>query len=471
MKQYGLWLLTLLAGLGCGPGAETDRGPAPPVSTESTPKSVFPVVTVEPASVASARLQADHARLPIGELTIGAWLPAGLDRYRFGPEDQALLAGLELNQIEWLQRAGFDGETAEMQAMAFCRAHGMRMPVFYEPPGFTTHDKLQNWATRSYLGAGFADSVGVRVRALRAQWSGMGSLQGYLVGHEDYDARYYEALAGVVGAIARVDSLRPALTVGRIDHYADGEAFANAFFQRGAQPNIFQHEHYIFRGNVPTEGIGLQSKLSFLLGGYDLVARYLEGRWGRWHAIVQVQSETRGDKVYYRKPSAAEISVQAGLALSRGASGIIYFLYSSGVEEFRNAKGEWVQTRYYEGLVDREGAPTDNYWAVQALNEQLHALSPVLARLYFHGAVAAQNELLSVADADLACGLFGDGEKSTHLLVVNRRTWQGRTVALPLKGQVVADAITGEVLPLVGDEAQLALEAGGFRLLALAGID
>ncbi len=449
MKSYSPWLLVLLVGLGCGPGAETDGA------------QTAPDTAVDPQPVR-------HRRVPVGELVLGTWLPAGLDRYRFSAQDQVLLAGLGLNQIEWLQRGEFDGETAEARAMGFCRARGLQMPVFYEPPGFTSHDKLQNWATRSFLGAGFADSVGLRVQALKMRWAGAEGFQGYLVGHEDYGAEYYEALAGVVGAIGRVDSLRPALTVGRIDHYLDGEAFAAAFFREGGQPNIFQHEHYVFRGNVPTEGNGLQSKLSFLLAGYSQVAEYLHGRWGRWHAVVQVHSEKRVDKVYYRKPSAAEISVQAGLALSRGASGIIYFLYSSGVEEFRNAKGEWVQTRYYEGLVDRDGMPTKSYGAVQALNRQLQALSPVLAQLYFYGAGAMENELLFGADEDLALGLFGNRERQTHVLVVNRRTWQKRTMALAVKGQAVVDVETGEMLPMVNNQAQVALAAGGFRLLAVA---
>lgn len=444
MKQCGLWILAaVLAGVGCGLWSPAERAGA------------------------------ESSRVPIGELVVGAWLPAGLDSYRFSAKDQELLDGLGLNQIEWLQRAELDGETAEARAMAFCNARGLQMPVFYEPRDYTPYDKLQNWAKRSPLGEGFADSVAQRVRVLKAQWEGAVGFQGYLVGHEDYKQEYYEALKGIVIALGRADSLRPALTVGRIDHYQDGQAFADAFFQAGGQPNIFQHEHYVFRNNVPAEGDALQSKLSFLLVGYDQVAEYLKSRWGRWHAIVQVQSEVRGDQVYYRKPSAAEISVQVGLALTRGAAGIVYFLYSSGIEEVRNGQGELIQTRVYEGLVDRDGAPTQSYAAVREINGRLQALSPVLKGLYFHGATRAQavseNELLSRADADLEFGLFGDRERQTHLLVVNRRTWERRAVALGVKGDVVRDAVTGEVLVVVDGEVAVELAAGGFRLLAMGG--
>jgi hypothetical protein len=92
----------------------------------------------------------------------------------------------------------------------------------------------------------------------------------------------------------------------------------------------------------------------------------------------------------------------------------------------------------------------------------------VLARLYFYGAGALENELLFGADEDIALGLFGNRERQTHVLVVNRRTWQKRTVTLTVKGQAVVDVATGEILPMVNDQVQVALAAGGFRLLAVA---
>ena len=408
---------------------------------------------------------------PIGALVVGAWLPAGLDTYRFSAEDRQQLVELGLNQLEWLQRAEVEGKTAEERAMAFCNARGLQMPVFYEPRGYTPYDKLQHWATRSPVGAGFADSLALRVQALAAQWEGAAGLQGYLVGHEDYQQEYYDALAEVVAALGRVDSLRPVLTVGRLDHYEDRRAFADAFFQRSGPPNIFQHEHYVFRSNAPSAGAGLQRRLSALLAGYDQVAAHLLEHWGRWHAIVQVHGETRSDKLFYRKPSAAEISVQVGLALTRGASGIVYFLYSAGIEKVRNARGELVQVRSYEGLVDRDGAPTASYAAVQKINEQLHALSPVLADLYFHGATGADplaaNELIAAADADLEFGFFGNRQQQTHVLVVNRRTWERRRVVLGVKKDAVRDAATGVELAVEGQTVAVELAAGGFRLLAV----
>ena len=437
MKCYGFYLgAVLLAGAGCEP-------PRPSVPT------------------------------PIGALVVGAWLPAGLDTYRFSAADRQQLAELGLNQLEWLQRAAVGGKTAEERAMDFCHVRGWQMPVFYEPPRYTPDDKLQRWATRSPVGAGFADSLARRVQALVGQWEGTAGLQGYLVGHEDYREEYYDALAEVVSALGRADSLRPALTVGRLDHYEDRRAFAEAFFRQRGPPNIFQHEHYVFRNHAPSAGAGLQRRLSALLAGYDQVAAHLRPHWGRWHAIVQVHGETRGGKPYYRKPSPAEISVQVGLALTRGASGIVYFLYSSGLEKVRDARGALVQTRWYEGLVDRAGAPTTSYAAVQKLNEQLHALSPALAGLYFRGATStdrlAKNELIAAAAADLELGFFGDLQQQTHVLVVNRRTWERRRVGLALKKDAARDAATGAALAVDDRAATVELAPGGFRLLAVGG--
>jgi hypothetical protein len=213
----------------------------------------------------------------------------------------------------------------------------------------------------------------------------------------------------------------------------------------------------------------LQRRLGDLIAGYDGVARGLEGRSGRWHAIIQVQSEVRAGKVYYRKPEAAEIELQVGLALSRGASGIVYFLYSSGVEELLDGAGDLVETRVYEGLVDIDGAPTASYRAVRRLNGDLKRLSTALQDLHFHGALSTEfllsNDLLLDADEDLEFGLFGDGSKASHLLVVNRQTHGGRHVRLRLMADDVVDAVAGEALAVENGRVTLELAAGASRLL------
>lgn len=416
-------------------------------------------------------LDYEPARVEMGQLVLGVWLPAGLDEFRFESADQQRLLDLEINQIEWLQPAKRDSATAEEIAMAFCGRTGLRMPVYYPPPGFSPHDKLHDWA-RAKPSADFAEQVRQRVRGLQQKWNDSPGFWGYLIGHEDYKKEYYPALRRLAEVLAEEDPQRPAVSVGRIDHYRAVDAFLDAFFIEGGAANVFQHEHYVFRGEVPLSGKLLRRSLDGLVEGYDRISRHLQGRYGRWHAIVQVQGEIRDGRTFYRKPTSEEISVQVGMALSRGASGIVYFLYSSGVETVRDGDGKVVETRFYEGLVDREGMPTPSYVAVQQVNSRLQQISPALEKLHFHGGFSQrrlmENPLLLEGDTDLEFGLFGDGVVETHLLLVNRRTTGGRMAELKVGGERVADAVNGEELEVVQGKVQVKLEAGGFRLLKIS---
>ncbi len=417
------------------------------------------------------------SRLPVGELTLSTWLPAGLPEFRLNQQDESNLASLGLTEIEWLQRAGIGDSTAEELAMGFCDRAGLRMPVYYEPPGYSPYDKLHNWATKPEVGLDFEEDVRARVLGLKTRWTGSAGFGGYLIGHEDYSNRFYEALRRTVSILHSEDPLRPAVTVGHIDHYPQVDRFLDAFFDEEGVPNIFQHEHYVFRAGTPTSGRGLQRNLDALVAGYGRVARHLQDRLGRWHAIVQVQSETRdgnGEQgLYYRKPTGAEIGVQAGMALARGASGIVYFLYSSGNEEVRDGDGNLLQLRVYEGIVDTDGMPTPTYEAVQRVNAQLRSLSPVLAPLHFHGGYASSRGLpddspVVSADDDLELGFFGNREIETHVLVVNRRPEEAREVRLVTPVESARDALSGEALALDRGTLTLSLEAGGMQLIELS---
>jgi hypothetical protein len=416
------------------------------------------------------------SRLPVGELTLSTWLPAGLPDFRLTGQDESNLVNLGLTEIEWLQRVGDGDSTAEELAMGFCDRTGLTMPVYYEAPGFSPYDKLHNWATKSEVGPDFEEAVRARVLGLKSRWTGSAGFGGYLIGHEDYSNRFYEALGQTVSVLRSEDPGRPAVTVGNIDHYSHVDRFLDAFFDEEGVPNIFQHEHYVFRAATPTSGRGLQRNLDDLVAGYGRVARHLQDRLGRWHAIVQVQSETRdgnGEQgLYYRKPTGAEIAVQAGLALARGASGIVYFLYSSGIEEVPDGNGNLLQLRVYEGIVDVDGTATPTYEAVQRLNAQLSALSPILAPLHFHGGYASSRGLpddapVVSADDDLELGFFGNREIETHVLVVNRRPEQARAVRLVITAQGARDALSGEELAIDQGTITLNLDAGGMQLVEL----
>ena len=418
----------------------------------------------------------EPSRLPVGELTVTTWLPAGLPEFRLTPQDESNLANLGLTGIEWLQRAGVGDSTAEELAMSFCDRHGLSMPVYYEAPGFSPYDKLHNWATKPEVGIDFEESVRERVLGLKTRWTGSAGFGGYLIGHEDYSNRFYDALGRTVSVLRAEDPGRPAFTVGNIDHYPQVDDFLNAFFGEEGAPNIFQHEHYVFRADIPTSGASLQRTLDYLVAGYGRVARHLQDRLGRWHAIVQVQSETRdgnGEQgLYYRKPSGAEIRVQVGMALARGASGIVYFLYSSGNEEVRDGEGDLLQLRRYSGIVDVDGSATPTYEAVRDINAKLRSLSTALAPLHFHGGYASSHGLpdhvpVATADEDLELGFFGNREIDTHVLVVNRRPEEARAVRLVVTAQGARDAVSGEALTVDAGGVTLDLGPGDMTLIEL----
>ena len=413
------------------------------------------------------------AQVAVGPFTLGVWLPAGLSQHRFDEADRQNLLALGINQLEWLQRAA-DGEPSpEAAAMDFSNANGLHMPVYYEPPGTSPYDKLHNWATRTQMDATFADSLRLLVQRLKARWEDQTAFQGYLVGHEDYKADFYPALASTIDVLRQEDPLRPAYTVGNLTDYRALDNFLDAFFQPGGPSNVFQHEHYVFRAGVPFQGRPLQKQLDALINSYDQVAHHLHGRNGRWHGIIQVHEEERS-RLFLRAPTPAEIRLQAGLALTRGASGIIYFLYSSGLEEVRNGQGELVERRVYTGLVDDNNQPNKRYTAVQQLNKTLKEYSAKMETLYYYGAFSSrnrrQNPVVNHASGDLEFGLFGDRTQITHMLVVNRRPTENRTVTLRLNALALTDALTGLAVEIRMGETELDLEPGGLRLLVLEGL-
>ena len=454
------------------------RSPSPPGSRHFL--TVFLLATIG-CQFANPANSGDYepGRTPLGALTIGVWLPAGLDEYRFSGADQQRLRDLGINYIEWLQRAQVGELTAEEAAMEFCNRAGVHMPVYYEAPGFSPYDKLHNWATRVSPDEHFDAAVHERIAGLKSRWEGAPGFAGYLIGHEDYSKKYYEALGRTVAAVKAADPLRPAVTVGNIDSYPKLGTFLDAFFPEGAgTANVLQHEHYVFLADVPTHGRELDKALDDLADGYGRVARRLQRRQARWHAIVQVQSETRHgdgfDGALYRKPTPGELRIQVGLALARGAAGVIYFLYSSGIEEVLDEDGEIRQRREYEGIVDRQGAPTDSYFAIQEINKQLRAMSPILEELHFHGGYEARRipsgvSPVAVTTEAADVGLFGDGTAVSHVLVVNRQANRAQAIHLvPAAGTEITDAITGDLLQTQEGGLSVGIEAGGFRLLAVS---
>lgn len=438
------------------------------MATRSTFVAVVAVALLLGCDLSNSVAQRPHgpSKVLTGPLVLSAWLPAGIEDFRFTETDQQRLADLGLTHIQWLQRAEQDGQSAEALAMAFASRQGLNLPVYFEPPGYSPYDKLRNWATMSSVSDSFDAAVAARARDLHAHWAAAPAFSGYLIGHEDYRAGTYDALARTVAALRTVDPLRPAISVGAIGSYPKTERFLAALFVDGGEPNVFQHEHYVFEADVAPGGSESLRRLRHLVGGYDKAAGHLRDRHGRWHAIIQVHSESRDGKLWYRQPTAAEISVQTALALSRGASGIVYFLYSSGIEQVRNGQGDVVQVREYVGLVDVAGAPTAAWTAVQQLNGRLQTLSTVLADRAFRGGYEARrapaDEPVASQAADVDLAFFGTTNSSSHVLVVNRRTDSERNIVVELAAGVrLVDVEAADTPTVVPD---ITVSPGGFRL-------
>ena len=330
-----------------------------------------------------------------GPLTIGVWLPAGLDEFRFDAADQDRLLALGINQVEWLQRASVGGSTAEELAMEFCTRNGLSMPVYYEPKGFSPYEKLRNWTTRAKVGASFQSDVRARVRALKEQWGPESGFAGYLIGHEDYRDSYYPALGQTVDVLRQEDPGRPAFTVGRLESFPSKSRFLNAFFSEVGPTNLFQQEHYIFRGTMPQTGKKLRQKLRELVTGYSGVARHLKGRNARWHAILPSARGGAGTEGCIGKVLPQADRSGAGGAGGRGAGAgrLRHHLLPLQLGDREGARRRW---RGGPGPVTTKdswieaGEPTPAYEAARELNLRLGKIGRELAALYFRGGYSAQ---------------------------------------------------------------------------------
>jgi len=110
------------------------------------------------------------------------------------------------------------------------------------------------------------------------------------------------------------------------------------------------------------------------LGGDEYVAYYrnmeifreLAADYGiPWWAYVQVFG---ADAIGLRDPNESEIRWQVYSLLTYGSKGILYFLYSP----FRGGS---------DGMIDKEGNPTEKYYCVQQLNSEINSMADVLMKV------------------------------------------------------------------------------------------
>ncbi len=208
--------------------------------------------------------------------------------------------------------------------------------------------------------------LGAQVDSLAAKWTMMeyaDGFFGYFIGHESdpkgaggiYDSDTYGNLRTVIDSIRNHDRERAIVVVGNAGNtgtWTLGEQalFRDVFFRSDMDmnpgpANILMNEEYILSCRDTTDD-ALQEELNSL-GSLDrardlINAARLSGREAEWYHIIHVGDHYRSEHTcwsgcsdgltclpYRRQPNLAELKAQAHLALVRGATGIVYYAYTS----------------------------------------------------------------------------------------------------------------------------------------------
>ena len=225
--------------------------------------------------------------------------------------------------------------------------------------------------------------LGAQVDSLAAKWTMMeyaDGFFGYFIGHESdpkgaggiYDSDTYGNLRTVIDSIRNHDRERAIVVVGNTGHIGDPtasrtpeeeeayrdtywtpteqDAFGDVFFRSDMDmnpgpANILMNEEYILSCRDTTDD-ALQEELNSL-GSLDRARDLINAarqnrREAEWYHIIHVGDHYRSEHTcwsgcsdgltclpYRRQPNLAELKAQAHLALVRGATGIVYYAYTS----------------------------------------------------------------------------------------------------------------------------------------------
>ena len=293
------------------------------------------------------------------------------------------------------------------------------------------------------------NDLGEAARLLWNKWRTYPGFYGYRIGHETdycggiYDSRTYDNMSTVIDSIRAYDTQHRIIAVGNtLDTRwtaEDQAEFRQNFFRPNTIPggpdpspaNIFMQEVYILADGDDSED-EVQARFNWLRGGLDSIGTMVdlalsENRKAEWHFIVQVSQTDRIDPAQeglYRHPTLPELKAQVNMALSRGATGVTYFLYTSSNGPVSNYE--------YTGLVDlnRKRAPIWN--TVRTVNNTLRTLGDALNPLTWDAGFPS-NRLSNATLVDavrpsanhaatagqLEFGVFHDDE-ADYVLVVNR---------------------------------------------------
>jgi hypothetical protein len=111
-----------------------------------------------------------------------------------------------------------------------------------------------------------------------------------------------------------------------------GPVPSQAFFDSIPSLDIFQYDQYPFFSMYDQKYSHQQAALdNHLIGPYSDLMNRLRGKRTEWQVIIQGQQDIRSnpEATILRRPNFYELRIQAYLALSRGARGILTYVYGS----------------------------------------------------------------------------------------------------------------------------------------------
>ena len=318
--------------------------------------------------------------------------------------------------------------------------------------------------------------LGEAVDSLATKWTAYDGFYGYRIGHEAdpcggdggvYNSATYDNMVTVIDSIRAYDTEHRIVAVGNTFAPAWTSAEQTAFGRRFFRPNttttgdpdpspanIFMQEIYFLRHGDSAEN-RVQARFDLLRVGLDAIGTMVRtarnnNRKAEWHFIANVGdqwqttsgSTTPCNQHYLRDPTVAELNAQVNMALSRGATGITYFLYTS------SAPNSCDDHDYrYEGLVEYQDRSNRNQrnrravWnTVRTVNNTLRTLGDTLNPLTWDAGFPS-NRLSDATLVDavryatagrLEFGVFHDDD-ADYVLVVNRhnlRAGGSRTIDL-----------------------------------------
>ncbi|MEW6752374.1 MAG: right-handed parallel beta-helix repeat-containing protein [Candidatus Latescibacterota bacterium] len=250
----------------------------------------------------------------------------------------------------------------------------------------------------------------------------------------------------MIAHIRAVDSVRRIVAIGNVrddpppgPHWtstppgtSEQDLFRQTFFRPATEPgpaNVLMHEDYRLWDSDNTEQ-EVQQAFDDMMVGWDragdmVATALLENRRAEWHFIANVrnQYDTPGQPPHYRDPTLEELRAQVNLALSRGAKGTTYFLYTSSVG--------YVSGYQYEGLVNTStprGHILPQWYTVQQVNNGLRPLGDAVYPLtwvdgFAGSAIPGNSFVKSTTGSYVEFGTFYDSQDSDrdYVLVVNRQ--------------------------------------------------